>query len=178
MERGDKVIASARSLDKIQDLPRTENIRIQQLDVTDGAEAIQQKIDEAVTFFGRIDVLVNNAGSGVYSILEEGGWVSLYRSVLWRILLSFCDRSAQLRRQYDINVFGQLDVTSAVLKHMRPRRSGTIVMIGSRTSWHPVTVRELDYDRFSPSCAILTLLVISALVGDCISTSTKFEQLM
>ncbi len=48
------------------------------------------------------------------------------------------NRAEQFRKQYDINVFGQLDVTTAVLAHMRPRRSGTIVMMCSRLSWWPV----------------------------------------
>lgn len=48
-----------------------------------------------------------------------------------------------LRRQYEINVFGLLDVTTAALPHLRTRRSGTIVHIGSRASWKseiPVSV--------------------------------------
>ncbi|KAJ3555237.1 hypothetical protein NM688_g2693 [Phlebia brevispora] len=119
LERGDKVIATARTLSKIEDFPPSKNLRIQQLDVTDGAQAIKHKIDEAVQWFGRIDVLVNNAGTPLQSVIEEGG-------------------SDQFRKQYEVNVFGQLDVTTAVLAHMRPRRSGTIVMMCSRLSWWPV----------------------------------------
>lgn len=73
LERGEKVIATARSLDKIQDFPKSDSIRLQQLDVTDGADKIKAKIDEAVNWFGRIDILVNNAGIGIHSIVEEGG---------------------------------------------------------------------------------------------------------
>lgn len=40
-----------------------------------------------------------------------------------------------LKKQYDTNVFGLLDVTNAVLPHMRSRRSGTVVLMGSRSSW-------------------------------------------
>ena len=76
LERGDKVIATARSLEKIRDFPKSENLRIQQLDVTDGVEAIKKKVDEAVTWFGHIDVLVNNAGVGIHAIVEEGGYVA------------------------------------------------------------------------------------------------------
>jgi short-subunit dehydrogenase len=46
-------------------------------------------------------------------------------------------RSEQLRRQFDVNIFGTMDVTTAVLPHMRARRSGTVVIIGSRSSWRP-----------------------------------------
>jgi NADP-dependent 3-hydroxy acid dehydrogenase YdfG len=49
-------------LEKIQDFPPSDNLRLLQLDVTDSQEAIQARIDEAVKFWGRIDVLVNNAG--------------------------------------------------------------------------------------------------------------------
>ncbi|KAJ8699136.1 hypothetical protein PTI98_002288 [Pleurotus ostreatus] len=77
---GDKVIATARSLGKIEDLPentlvkdKAENLRLLALDVTAGFTAIKEVIDKANTFWGRIDVLVNNAGYGVPAILEEGG---------------------------------------------------------------------------------------------------------
>jgi len=118
LERGDKVIATARSIDKLMGFPKSDNLRLQQLDVTDGAAIIKRKIDEAVTWFGRIDVVVNNAGIGSKTFVEEGG-------------------SEQFRRQYDVNVFGLVDVTTAVLPYMRARRSGTVVLIGSRSSWRP-----------------------------------------
>ncbi|KAJ7884199.1 hypothetical protein B0H14DRAFT_2339192, partial [Mycena olivaceomarginata] len=63
--------------------------------------------------WGRIDVLVNNAGYGAKGVLEEAGCV-------------ICT-----------NVFGALDMTTAVLPYMRKEKSGTIVMLGSRTSWRP-----------------------------------------
>ena len=44
-------------------------------------------------------------------------------------------RSDVLRKQFDVNVFGLLDVTNAALPHMRARKSGTIVHLGSRSSW-------------------------------------------
>jgi len=55
-------VATARSLEKIQDFPPSDNLRLLQLDVTDSQEAIQARVEEAVKFWGRIDVLVNNAG--------------------------------------------------------------------------------------------------------------------
>ncbi|KAJ6609033.1 hypothetical protein B0H10DRAFT_2065674 [Mycena sp. CBHHK59/15] len=118
LARGDRVIATARSLDAIQGLPKSENIRLLELDLTAGEEAIKAIVATAVAFWGRIDVLVNNAGYGEKGLIEETG-------------------SAQLKIQFQTNVFGTLDVTTAVLPYMRAERSGTIVMIGSRTSWRP-----------------------------------------
>ncbi|KDQ52234.1 hypothetical protein JAAARDRAFT_485595 [Jaapia argillacea MUCL 33604] len=118
LSRGDYVVASARSLESIQDFPKSDSLRLLQLDVNDGFDAIGLKVDEAVAFWGRIDVLVNNAGTGMKALLEEGG-------------------SNHFKEQFHTNVFSALDVTNAVLPHMRPRKSGTIVMIGSRSSWNP-----------------------------------------
>ncbi|KAJ7086830.1 hypothetical protein B0H15DRAFT_950343 [Mycena belliarum] len=67
----------------------------------------------AVAVWGRMVVLVDNAGYG------------RRRS------------SAEMRRQYETNFFGTLDVSTAVLPYMRAERCGTIVMFGSRTSWRP-----------------------------------------
>ncbi|KAJ7720465.1 hypothetical protein DFH07DRAFT_933087 [Mycena maculata] len=118
LARGDRVIATGRSLEKMQDLPKTENIHLMQLDITAGETTIKDIIVKAISFWGRIDVLVNNAGYGEKTLIEEGG-------------------TAHMRLQYETNVFGTLDVTTAVLPYMRAERSGTIVMIGSRTSWRP-----------------------------------------
>ncbi|EMD32292.1 hypothetical protein CERSUDRAFT_88309 [Gelatoporia subvermispora B] len=121
-DRGEMVIATARSLEKIQDSwHRNPRIRLQQLDVTEGVASIKAKVEEAMTFFGRIDVLVNNAGTGVVGLTEEGG-------------------SALVREQFDVNFFGQIDVTQAVLPHMRAEKSGTIVFLGSRSSWSPENI--------------------------------------
>lgn len=86
LARGDRVIASARSLDKLktklQDSApapldsvdtNTDNLRTLQLDVTDSEDAIKAKAKEAVDFWGRVDVLVNNAGVGAPGIAEEVG---------------------------------------------------------------------------------------------------------
>jgi NAD(P)-dependent dehydrogenase (short-subunit alcohol dehydrogenase family) len=73
LERGDKVIATARSLDALADLPAHARLRVQQCDVTAGPAALTAKAAEAVAFFGRVDVVVNNAGAGWKAIIEEAG---------------------------------------------------------------------------------------------------------
>lgn len=81
LERGDYVIATVRNL-KSFTLPvgdRTR-LRIIVLDVCDTAENIQKTVDEALSIWGRIDVVVNNAGYGLKSLMEEGGYVTDRRS--------------------------------------------------------------------------------------------------
>ena len=73
LERGDKVVATARDVSRIQCFPKSENLRLQQLDVTDGLDVIRRKAEEALEWFGRIDVLVNNAGVGLKGVIEEAG---------------------------------------------------------------------------------------------------------
>lgn len=81
------------------------------LDVTD-FEAIDGIVAEIEANVGEIDVLVNNAGYGHEGILEESSL-------------------AEMRRQFDVNVFGAVAVTKAVLPYMRTRRSGHILNITS-----------------------------------------------
>lgn len=73
--RNDKVIATARDVSKIQDLRKLADetqLHILQLDVTDTVETIQSRILEAISVWGKIDVLVNNAGVGARMLIEEG----------------------------------------------------------------------------------------------------------
>ncbi|KAG7441151.1 NAD(P)-binding protein [Guyanagaster necrorhizus] len=127
LARGDRVIATARALSKLDGLfPSTNRLRTLELDVTSSYQAIKSVVDQAVAIWGRIDVCVNNAGIGVKSIFEEGG-------------------SDIFRQQFETNVFGVIDVTTAVLPAMRTQRSGTIVQIGSRSSWVPERVPVSPY---------------------------------
>ncbi|KAJ7239361.1 hypothetical protein C8J57DRAFT_1372952 [Mycena rebaudengoi] len=117
LARGDRVIATSRSSDRIQDkFPISENIRLLVLDVTAGEEAIKAVVATAVRFWGRVDILVNNAAYVEKGLIEESGFSLI---------------------PLQTNVFGTLDVTTAVLPYMRAEKSGTIVMMGSRTSWRP-----------------------------------------
>jgi NAD(P)-dependent dehydrogenase (short-subunit alcohol dehydrogenase family) len=103
---GDRVVATARDTEHVSGLGFPLR-----LDVTDPA-SVRAAVDAAIAEFGRIDVLVNNAGHGLLGALEE---------------LS----DAQTRAIMETNVFGVLAVTRAVLPHMRSRRSGHVVQMSS-----------------------------------------------
>jgi NAD(P)-dependent dehydrogenase (short-subunit alcohol dehydrogenase family) len=108
---GWNVVATMRNPDDAPGLGALDNVHLARLDVTD-AGSITAAVREAIARFGRIDVLLNNAGYGAYGALEAFPM----------------DR---IRRQFDTNVIGLLEVTTAVLPHMRENRAGTIINISS-----------------------------------------------
>ncbi|OBZ70280.1 putative oxidoreductase YusZ [Grifola frondosa] len=121
LARGDCVVATARNLEKLQSMfssmgAERRRLRLLQLDISDCAEIVQERVNEALAMWGRIDVVVNNAGYGLKAIIEEGG-------------------SLAALSQFQTNIFGVLNVTNAILPHMRERRAGTVVIIGSRSAW-------------------------------------------
>ncbi|KAF8584869.1 NAD(P)-binding protein [Ramaria rubella] len=118
LARGDKVIATARSTESVKDLQSLypDTCRILQLDVTDTFARISAKANEAVDIWGRIDVVVNNAGHALVATVEEAG-------------------VEMLLEMYKTNVFGVVNVTNAFLPYLRQRRSGTVVIVGSRSGW-------------------------------------------
>ena len=107
LARGETVVATARNLDAIKDLGQLTL----QLDVTSTRE-IKAAVEKAVAHFGRIDVLVNNAGFGQIGALEE---VS----------------ESEIRKSFDTNVFGLAEVTRAILPIMRSQKSGHILNLSS-----------------------------------------------
>ena len=109
--RGWNVVATMRKPGDVTDLDVLDNVFVTRLDVIDSA-SITSAVAAATGRFGAIDALLNNAGYGAYGPLE-----------------SF--EMERIRRQFDTNVFGLLEVTKAVLPHMRARKSGTIVNISS-----------------------------------------------
>jgi NAD(P)-dependent dehydrogenase (short-subunit alcohol dehydrogenase family) len=112
LARGDSVAATARNPQAIIDaLGEHPNLLALRLDVTQEAAAVLAA-RAAVDRFGRIDVLVNNAGYGLLGAVEEAA-------------------DAEVRALYDTNVFGLLNVTRAVLPHMRRQGSGHVVNISS-----------------------------------------------
>jgi len=113
LERGDKVAATARDVATLKDLADTfgDALLPIQLDVTDRAADIAA-VQQAHAHFGRLDVVVNNAGYGHFGFIEE-------------------ITEAEARAQFDTNVFGALWVTQAAIPLMREQGSGHIVQISS-----------------------------------------------
>ncbi|NQD91453.1 SDR family NAD(P)-dependent oxidoreductase [Pseudomonas sp. CrR25] len=112
LRAGDAVIASARKPEEVvARLGSHPNLLAVRLDVTNEAEA-HQAVAEGVKHFGRIDVLVNNAGFGVLGAVEETS-------------------ASETERLFATNVYGVLNLIRAVLPHMRRQRSGHIINISS-----------------------------------------------
>ncbi len=110
--RGFNTVVTARDVSKVQDLVSGhDNALALALDVTDQA-SIEQAVSAALAKFGSVDVLVNNAGYGYQSSVEEG-------------------EEKEIRAQFDANVFGLFALTRAVLPAMRKARSGHIINITS-----------------------------------------------
>lgn len=71
LERGDNIIATARNVDTLSDFADHGNVRLLQLDVSSPEAELGSKVAQALLFFGRIDVLVNNAGYVLSGAWEE-----------------------------------------------------------------------------------------------------------
>jgi NAD(P)-dependent dehydrogenase (short-subunit alcohol dehydrogenase family) len=113
LNRGWRVVATARSLHQIADLQAKggERCLTAEVDVNDPAQ-VKTAVNRAMAHFGRIDVLVNNAGYGYLAAIEEG-------------------EEDEIRAMFDTNVFGLAAMTRTVLPHMRAQGSGAVVNITS-----------------------------------------------
>ncbi|MGC5797480.1 oxidoreductase [Sphingomonas sp. NFX23] len=113
LARGWRAVVTARDADRVADLAEGAEDRVLalSLDVTEQAQ-IDDAVAQAKAKFGRIDVLVNNAGYGYQASVEEGV-------------------ESEIRAQFDANVFGLFALTRAVLPVMRAQKSGNIINITS-----------------------------------------------
>lgn len=113
LEAGHRVVATARDPQQLADITRKYNNRVRAvvLDVTNEAQA-RDAVDAAIETFGRLDVLVNNAGYGNVSPVED------------TLLEDF-------RAQIETNLFGVIIMTKAVLPYFRKQRSGHIIQLAS-----------------------------------------------
>ncbi|PKN71329.1 MAG: short-chain dehydrogenase/reductase [Deltaproteobacteria bacterium HGW-Deltaproteobacteria-12] len=109
--KGWNVVATMRAPDKEQELTKLDNVLVTRLDVTDDV-SIKSAIGEGIIKFGKIEVLLNNAGYGAFGPLEAS-------------------EKSRIERQFNTNVIGLLETTKAMLSHFRENRSGIIVNISS-----------------------------------------------
>lgn len=109
--KGWNVIASMRRPEEEKELTNLTNVEVLHCDVTD-KESIQAAINQGIQRFGRIDVLVNNAGYYLVGPLEAA-------------------TSEQIIRQLNTNLLGLIETTKAVIPHFRENRSGTIINLSS-----------------------------------------------
>lgn len=112
VEHGHRVVATARDPASLEEFAANPAILTLMLDVTK-PEQIAAAVTSAERHFGAIDVLVNNAGYGYLSAIEEG-------------------EDAEVRAMFEANVFGLVDMTKAVLPGMRARRRGHVINISSQ----------------------------------------------
>jgi NAD(P)-dependent dehydrogenase (short-subunit alcohol dehydrogenase family) len=110
-EKGWNVIASMRSPEKETELSGMEGVLVIRLDVTDKG-SIHEAVQAGIRTFGAIDVLVNNAGYGAIGALEAAP-------------------EDVIRQQFEVNLFGLIEVTKAVLPYMRARKSGVVINVSS-----------------------------------------------
>jgi NAD(P)-dependent dehydrogenase (short-subunit alcohol dehydrogenase family) len=111
LARGDSVVATARRTEALDDLVGQERAQVLSLDVTDAAQR-EAVMAQALKRFGRIDVLVNNAGRTQVGAVEE-------------------TTEEELRALFDLHFFAPVAVTRAVLPHMRRQGRGAIVQMSS-----------------------------------------------
>jgi len=113
LENGYRVAVTARNVEQIKDMVSeySETAIALTLDVTNHNQ-IMAAVDATIAHFGQIDVLVNNAGIGYFAAVEES-------------------EEEEIRKMFEINVFGLASMTQAVLPQMRKQRSGHILNIAS-----------------------------------------------
>ncbi|MDF2889248.1 MAG: short-chain dehydrogenase/reductase [Lacrimispora sp.] len=107
-EKGYRVVATARAMSKLNQVPADLKL---ELDVTD-AKSIENAIGTIIRQYGRIDVLVNNAGYSIRTAIEE---IEL----------------EEMSKMFDVNVYGIIRMIQAVAPYMRGQNSGKIINIGS-----------------------------------------------
>ncbi|QEM10125.1 oxidoreductase [Mucilaginibacter rubeus] len=110
---GDKLVATVRKNPETlsAQFDNNPNLLVVPLDITNEAKA-KEAAAKAIEHFGRIDVLVNNAGFGLLSAVEEA-------------------TAEEVKKNYDTNVFGLLNVARAILPYMRKERAGHVINISS-----------------------------------------------
>ena len=109
--KGWNVIATMRELEAAMDFAGLDNVLVTRLDVQDTV-SISTALATGLSRFGSIDVLVNNAGFGLFGVFES-------------------TPVEKIREQFGVNVFGVMDMTRAILPHFRERKEGLILNVSS-----------------------------------------------
>jgi NAD(P)-dependent dehydrogenase (short-subunit alcohol dehydrogenase family) len=110
-QQGCNVIATLRTPQAGTALAAIDGVLVTRLDVQD-RDSIQQAIESGIARFGKIDALVNNAGFGLFGVFEG-------------------TPRHKVQEQFDVNVFGVMDVVRAILPHFRANRGGLIINVSS-----------------------------------------------
>ncbi|MEO1436911.1 MAG: SDR family NAD(P)-dependent oxidoreductase, partial [Bacteroidota bacterium] len=110
-EKGWGVAATMRRPEAEKDLNEIDNVKLYKLDVTDEA-TIERAVRKSIDHFGKIDVVLNNAGYGTAGPFEAA-------------------TQKQIKRQFDTNLFGLMDVTRAFLPHFREHKDGLYMNVSS-----------------------------------------------
>ncbi|MDT0346020.1 SDR family NAD(P)-dependent oxidoreductase [Streptomyces litchfieldiae] len=139
---GDRVVGAARDVGPLADLAgkHPDSLVCLPLDVSDRA-AVMAAVDRAAAAFGRLDIVVNNAGGLLFGMLEEA-------------------TEEQIRAHFDVNFFGAVWVTQAVIPHLRAQGSGHILQVtsmgsgGGVASVGPYAAGKAALDALSQSVAM------------------------
>ncbi|WP_160725308.1 SDR family oxidoreductase [Bacillus sp. USDA818B3_A] len=110
-ERNWNVVATMRSPEIEKELTEQNNVFVTRLDV-ENKDTIYESIDQGIRHFGKIDVLLNNAGNGSRGIFEAAS-------------------EERIRSLFEVNLFGVMNVTKAILPHFRKNKGGTIMNMSS-----------------------------------------------
>ncbi|KAI5465287.1 hypothetical protein BGZ63DRAFT_460084 [Mariannaea sp. PMI_226] len=117
--RGDKVIASGRKAEERLGHLKSDNIAILDLDICAGWSAVEEQVNKAWNIFGHIDILMNNAGASAMKSAEEA-------------------QDAYVNNLFQVNLFGHMNVTRAILPHFRAQGHGRIGFTSSSSAWGPL----------------------------------------
>jgi len=125
LKRGDKVVVTARKLESIADFKERygESALTLALDVTD-KEQVKAVMNEAYSHFGRLDIVLNNAGYSLVGTIEEAN-------------------AEQIKAMYDTNIFGSVSVIQAALPLLRKQGGGHI--LGTSSNLGHVTLPVIGY---------------------------------
>lgn len=116
---GNKVVATVRSNpETLSAALNNENLLVVSMDVTNDAQ-VKQAVEESISKFGRLDVIVNNAGYGIVAAIEEAS-------------------DEEVKKQYGTNVFGLLNVVRSTVPYLRQQRSGHIINFSSLLGYAPL----------------------------------------